>query len=240
MTKRMNWNFNPRSREGSDNKSSFSFSGTEISIHAPAKGATKQAEQVRLQEKFQSTLPRRERRFQAVHVVVSFHISIHAPAKGATQIACTKMHIVRISIHAPAKGATLKDATCAAVQRFQSTLPRRERPRLPVQKCTSSGFQSTLPRRERRLRMPPAPPCKDFNPRSREGSDNMYKMVLYDVFNFNPRSREGSDGAYRPYKRRNSRFQSTLPRRERRDVLKAISKDVLFQSTLPRRERHSL
>ena len=36
-----------------------------------------------------------------------------------------------------------------------------------------------------------------FNPRSREGSDNMCKIVLYDVFNFNPRSREGSDFRYR-------------------------------------------
>ena len=171
MTKRMNWNFNPRSREGSDNKSSFSFSGTEISIHAPAKGATKQAEQVRLQEKFQSTLPRRERRFQAVHVVVSFHISIHAPAKGATQIACTKMHIVRISIHAPAKGATAfdllmgsdsaisihapaKGATYGKLstklsEQFQSTLPRRERLCLWHIRRQTMIFQSTLPRRER-------------------------------------------------------------------------------------------
>ena len=55
-------------------------------------------------------------------------------------------------------------------------------------------FQSTLPRRERRIttffrsRFSP-----NFNPRSREGSDVLWKATLISSGNFNPRSREGSD-----------------------------------------------
>ena len=54
--------FNPRSREGSDEHRLASCPGKPISIHAPAKGAT-QMEQV---------------------VDTDLNISIHAPAKGAT------------------------------------------------------------------------------------------------------------------------------------------------------------
>ena len=34
---------------------------------------------------------------------------------------------------------------------------------------------------------------KNFNPRSREGSDEMRKATIQKRLNFNPRSREGSD-----------------------------------------------
>ena len=54
---------------------------------------------------------------------------------------------------------------------FQSTLPRRERLQSPPARVVVLLFQSTLPRRERRYNMM-APLCgRDFNPRSREGSD---------------------------------------------------------------------
>ena len=77
-----------------------------ISIHAPARGAT---------------------RHNVLHP--SWHmISIHAPARGATS------HFERmnlsgsISIHAPARGATYAVSFLSALlKRFQSTLPRGER-----------------------------------------------------------------------------------------------------------------
>ena len=54
----------------------------------------------------------------------------------------------------------------------------------------------------------------DFNPRSREGSDQCTERLLYPLYNFNPRSREGSDPSFcgSPL---HQLFQSTLPRRER-------------------------
>ena len=56
--------FNPRSREGSDYKFFWKFSVSfGISIHAPAKGATCTLVSIVVARSFQSTLPRRERRY---------------------------------------------------------------------------------------------------------------------------------------------------------------------------------
>ena len=77
-------NFNPRPREGSDRGYSYTRQGRYISIHAPAKGATRTT----------------RRGFKTMK------ISIHAPAKGATVIIEDGYSIAPISIHAPAKGAT--------------------------------------------------------------------------------------------------------------------------------------
>ena len=54
--------FNPRSRKGSDALWIRRLPSTEISIHAPAKGATMKSGHVGVMERFQSTLPQRERR----------------------------------------------------------------------------------------------------------------------------------------------------------------------------------
>ena len=80
--------FNPRSREGSDLEQTKWADLLEISIHAPAKGATGMpiyAEAI--EEIFQSTLPRRERRQRSGDTDILLGISIHAPAKGATMSA---------------------------------------------------------------------------------------------------------------------------------------------------------
>ena len=120
-----------------------------ISIHAPAKGATKWIAKNPEAYAFQSTLPRRERRciyplviycslFQSTlprrerRTIVSkldelLTISIHAPAKGATGLFSLWKVDKIISIHAPAKGATINVAWSQLIDKFQSTLPRRER-----------------------------------------------------------------------------------------------------------------
>ena len=54
---------------------------------------------------------------------------------------------------------------------------------------------------------------------------------------FNPRSREGSDPARMFAPGYNRRFQSTLPRGERRQHKKICCRPTKFQSTLPRGER---
>ena len=54
--------FNPRSREGSDRDGQPLLAGHDISIHAPAKGATQ----------------------PSLSPLLFLSISIHAPAKGAT------------------------------------------------------------------------------------------------------------------------------------------------------------
>ena len=76
--------FNPRSREGSDDVDEYLIENKEISIHAPAKGATR----------------------KSTRNSIAFRISIHAPAKGATSLTRDCKQTLTISIHAPAKGAT--------------------------------------------------------------------------------------------------------------------------------------
>ncbi len=55
--------------------------------------------------------------------------------------------------------------------------------------------------------------------------------------NFNPRSREGSDKLLRIFQTHLIQFQSTLPRRERQEWQGKVYSIDGFQSTLPRRER---
>ena len=102
------WGFNSRAREGRDQRiyaallddNAFQFTRPrrarhhyflsylhthEVSIHAPAKGATTDEPRGRLG---------------------AINVSIHAPAKGATHGMKTIYRVGEVSIHAPAKGAT--------------------------------------------------------------------------------------------------------------------------------------
>ena len=127
---------------------------------------------------FQSTLPRRERRLledfsfawynfnprsrEGSDLITNIQspgniISIHAPAKGATQSIRQWKANIPISIHAPAKGATASGAFVTTDWEFQSTLPRRERPYAK----TTGAVQG------------------DFNPRSREGSDKYFILLIH-------------------------------------------------------------
>ena len=166
-------NFNPRSREGSDCGQSGRVSGylrisihapargatrvlraiisaVDISIHAPARGATPDNLVSLVVIEFQSTLPRGERRVSVVPSALIADISIHAPARGATPESPLSLLFIVISIHAPARGATSSTARiCSSSSAFQSTLPRGER--LYVDRAGKQDllFQSTLPRGER-------------------------------------------------------------------------------------------
>ena len=102
-------NFNPRSREGSDSvlrprsgKSDYfnprSREGSDVcTMVAEASSA-----------RFQSTLPRGERRGAYRLKFFGFEISIHAPARGATRAIRKTDKQPQISIHAPARGATFE------------------------------------------------------------------------------------------------------------------------------------
>ena len=87
--------FNPRSREGSDVPPVYPSNIREISIHAPAKGATKSENS---QPCYHSHFNPRSREGSDVLSLPRFcgprTISIHAPAKGATHSA---------AVHDPAR-----------------------------------------------------------------------------------------------------------------------------------------
>ena len=235
--------FNPRTREGCDGvespnrmravifqsthprrvrhvKEILKMAKRNISIHAPAKGATDLY--VGLVIRGKNFNPRtREGCDQEQSVILKnfIDISIHAPAKGATMIirnyfgsfsnfnprtregcdplvALLIVRIVTISIHAPAKGATVcSSGFKALIFSFQSTHPRRVRPSI----LHLQGNYNT-----------------NFNPRTREGCDNVFawsilRMTFISIHapakgatsihwvinflpvHFNPRTREGCD-----------------------------------------------
>ena len=142
-------------------------------------------------------------------------ISIHAPAKGATVLSVLPRSAFPISIHAPAKGATCQIIPAAACPQFQSTLPRRERP------WQQSKRYGTI----------------YFNPRSREGSDDVYNQCAVRCGYFNPRSREGSDGTRAPASVKARRISIHAPAKGATASVSLPRLSDPFQSTLPRRER---
>ena len=100
------FNFNPRSREGSDAILSRDPRNAEISIHAPARGATMQAQKRAILQR----------------------ISIHAPARGATR---SLFRIAKAGSYFNPRSREGSDVNPlprrGASIRFQSTLPRGER-----------------------------------------------------------------------------------------------------------------
>ena len=232
-----------------------------ISIHAPAKGATCHHCHDIEHMAFQSTLPRRERPLGVCYIFKRLIISIHAPAKGATVLSVEQFSFTKgfqstlprrerrrpttpnktsiaISIHAPAKGATQNQYAPSSRQQFQSTLPRRERHGLRLPAIRAYSISIHAPAKGATLRSDYTGLRRtNFNPRSREGSDQAQAAHRQRPPNFNPRSREGSDIQLRSEILVGSNFN---PRsREGSDVPWATPPWLVpvFQSTLPRRER---
>ncbi len=120
------YNFNPRTRMGCDEITKLDIFGrANISIHAPAWGATALGLQVSFKIlPFQSTHPHGVRRLVFLLPHQQLIISIHAPAWGATGPAGSCLMMTTISIHAPAWGATRLAAQVAKLLLvFQSTHP---------------------------------------------------------------------------------------------------------------------
>ena len=208
--------FNPRSREGSDLKGSLLSCNQIISIHAPARGATR--DMLRPADILHISIhaPARGATARIVHNYFVKSISIHAPARGATVLFDKVEHVVRnfnprsregsdvqvkklfsrflISIHAPARGATVSSATHPLTGVFQSTLPRGERRIQTVAHICALPISIHAPARGATC------PTSAF--------------------------------AIAP-----AEFQSTLPRGERRHNLFFRGIIAVFQSTLPRGER---
>ncbi len=101
-------NFNPRSREGSDDIYAVGRpNATLISIHAPARGATiLHHHPFQFFRRFQSTLPRGERRtrVQNRHCRSNFNPRSREGSDGGACAGTGRTGV--ISIHAPARGAT--------------------------------------------------------------------------------------------------------------------------------------
>ncbi len=114
--------FNSRSRAGSDGRAPHNPPGLEVSIHAPARGATGRV-----------AWPSSAR-----------SVSIHAPARGATPASYCA------SIHAPARGATSRmRGVSAPFRRFNSRSRAGSDAGGGARMVLIRWFQFTLPRGER-------------------------------------------------------------------------------------------
>ena len=121
--------FNPRSRKGSDTANIGKRNKNKISIHAPARGATKNTTLSIAETQISIHAPARGATNGSGKVIAKDLISIHAPARGATGKLQNPTKKCSISIHAPARGATIVGAGGAvSTSSFQSTLPQGERP----------------------------------------------------------------------------------------------------------------
>ena len=235
--------FNPRSREGSDAIDTQMIMGINMNFNPRSREGSDSSEAsvgsmlIYFNPRSREGSDYQLRQLRAPATLFQSTL----PRRERPPILILSDHRCRISIHAPAKGATLMRHSRQQAPKFQSTLPRRER------RCRPGHYRE---------------PRANFNPRSREGSDNV--KSLWDVIV--------------------QKFQSTLPRRERLPLLEQIKRHVkisihapakgattrhlirrsnllnfnprsregsdkgrvltpthfkIFQSTLPRRERHS-
>ena len=124
-----------------------------VSIHAPTRGATDFFQISLLPNMFQSTHPRGVRQTSFLIPDLLTTVSIHAPTRGATSKSVTSnLKPEAVSIHAPTRGATYLclGLTSAAIM-FQSTHPRGVRPGPPLYAFGGTPFQSTHPRGVRLL-----------------------------------------------------------------------------------------
>ena len=120
----------------------------EVSIHAPAWGAT-DALLADFQESilFQSTHPRGVRLRHSWLQYRPLAVSIHAPTWGATSREAGSSQEFRVSIHAPTWGATIHGGfPLRGMPMFQSTHPRGVRLLSNCGLPSSRLFQSTHPR----------------------------------------------------------------------------------------------
>ena len=121
--------FNPRSRIGATEVPTLTHNQLDVSIHAPAQGATR----------------------VCIGSALTGAVSIHAPAQEATSPRCIAPPLRQVSIHAPAQGATRPPGGSAGPIRCFNPRPRTgsDRLREEERRCLFT-FQSTPPHRERR------------------------------------------------------------------------------------------
>ena len=119
--------FNPRSREGSDHNSIPEDRSCNISILAPARGATISGNLRFCHKQFQSSLPRGERRRSNHSALRNLRNFNPRSREGSDHLLFSVCLIILISILAPARGATDICISVMPSTIFQSSLPRGER-----------------------------------------------------------------------------------------------------------------
>ncbi len=122
-----------------------------VSIHAPARGATPPRGRRSKQILFQSTRPRGARPRCSCAAPCNRIVSIHAPARGATglHLRTTATHS-RFNPRARAGRDSAARKLSGSTSKFQSTRPRGARQMAEIKETIFGVFQSTRPRGARR------------------------------------------------------------------------------------------
>ena len=213
----MKLDFNPRSRKGSDRKARAQRTEiTKFQSTLPQGERRKYAPGQAVPVIFQSTLPQGERHIRQLGTQLSQQFQSTLPQGERQERIFMSLLYRKISIHAPARGATGWTNSWVPQTQFQSTLPQGERRAIAAAIFLLRQFQSTLPQGERQ-----SGPASDCG------------VTTY----FNPRSRKGSDLIFRGHHMAHGTFQSTLPQGERLQDTGHGRPPASFQSTLPQGER---
>ena len=164
-----------------------------VSIHAPARGATRDPPQDRRRREFQSTRPRGARHQGDSFYMPSAQFQSTRP-RGARRLA----HLFAglhpgVSIHAPARGATDKKGRGTKEISFNPRARAGRDPSIRHHPLTPPTFQSTRPRGARLVLPPKSVGCSRFNPRARAGRDWLVMSGADLTTGFNPRARAGRD-----------------------------------------------
>ena len=181
--------FNSRAREGRDASPSTWTPISFVSIHAPARGATVEAEMIGMVDR----------------------VSIHAPARGATRYLRHGKDKVGVSIHAPARGATKSPLRMTVQGMFQFTRPRGARHATAKGTTAYDLFQFTRPRGARPGMQPWTGARHCFNSRAREGRDTP-EGVFFQSYRFQFTRPRGARLIRRGSTAATLTFQFTRPR----------------------------
>ena len=209
-------NFNPRSREGSDLYTRFLCFLGDISIRAPARGATRPpAGMARDVMRFQSALPRGER--QETAFVFSELIHFNPRSREGSDYGATATRPRSTYFNPRSREGSDRGTPTGRAIRWNFNPRSRE------------GSDST----QTRSRWP----TSYFNPRSREGSDSK-QAADGTWYKISIRAPARGATAYLDTLESQAEFQSALPRGERQHRQATSKRFYVFQSALPRGERH--
>ena len=229
-----------------------------VSIHAPARGATRRRFDRRDGDAGFNPRPRAGGDpVRASSTACSADVSIHAPARGATRpvrsahvrprvcfnprpraggdrlraLASTRDDV---SIHAPARGATRGRDIDAPTRSSFNPRPRVGGDLRLAQASSRSVFQSTPPRGGRPSTLDAAPRVSPFQSTPPRGGRQTRRDVASAPRGFNPRPRAGGDRASARY-RRHCRGFNPRPRAGGDAGRSGRARRSRFQSTPPAR-----
>ena len=192
-TKASSRGFNSRAREGRDDRGERGPGGEDVSIHAPARGATAVARPRARLGRFQFTRPRGARPSSWDGAATCSRFNSRA-REGRDPPGLPDFRRLAVSIHAPARGATASSPRRArSPTRFNSRAREGRDAAHGGRAGGAAGFNSRA--REGRDFPSNRPPskCQSFNSRAREGRDRGRSTRPCFGSCFNSRARKGRD-----------------------------------------------